>query len=165
MKLTRTPSPFSRGVSRRSLLSGVGLAGGGLVLGSAFSTTAFADQDVHEELCNSKELCAAPDPIPHVNEAVFAGFGVKAHFFFAGPVDGTVIATDPTGAHPGGRDPSMIYDFKGFIGEADLNFTGTGTDLNTGMKQKYDFHTDSRFMSGVFLGNDGVKHKGNLAFL
>jgi hypothetical protein len=165
MKVTRTTSPFSRGVSRRSLLSGVGLAGGGLVLGSAFPPAAFADEDTHEESCSSKELCSAPDPIPHVNEAVLAGFGVKAHFFFAGPVDGTVIATDPTGAHPGGRDPSMIYDFKGFIGEADLNFTGTGTDLNTGMKQKYDFHTDSRFMSGVFLGNDGVKHKGNFAFL
>jgi hypothetical protein len=165
MKLTRTSSPFSRGVSRRSLLSGVGLAGGGLVLGSAFPPAASADEDTHEESCISKELCSAADPIPHVNEAVFAGFGVKAHFFFAGPVDGTVIATDPTGAHPGGRDPSVIYDFKGFIGEADLNLSGTGTDLNTGMKQKYGFHADCRFMSGVYLGNDGEKHRGNFVFV
>src|ERR1700676_1498646 len=128
MKGTRTRSPFSRGVSRRGLLTGVGLAGGGLVLGSSFPQTAFANDNGPEESCDSKELCSAPDPIPHVNEAVLAGFGVKAHFFFAGPVDGTVLATDPTGAHPGGRDPSMIYDFKGFIGEADLNFSGTGTD-------------------------------------
>jgi hypothetical protein len=80
-------------------------------------------------------------------------------------VDGTVIATDPTGPHPGGRDPSAIYDFKGFIGQADINFSGTGTDLNTGMGQKYGFHADCRFMSGVFLGNDGEKHRGNFAFV
>jgi len=165
MKENRTPAPFARILSRRGLLTGVGVAGGGLLLGSAFPLTTFADDDEHGQSCNAGELCSSPDPIPHVNEAVLAGFGVKAHFFFPGPVEGTPAATDPTGPHPGGRDPSAIYDFKGFIGSADLDLTGTGTDLNTGMKAKYTFHTDSRFMSGVFLGTDGQKHRGNFAFI
>jgi len=165
MKENRTPAPFARNLSRRGLLTGVGVAGGGLLLGSAFPLTTFADDDEHEQSCNAGELCSSPDPIPHVNEAVLAGFGVKAHFFFPGPVEGTPAATDPTGAHPGGRDPSAIYDFKGFIGTADLELTGTGTDLKTGMSGKYTFHTDSRFMSGVFLGTDGKQRRGNFAFI
>ncbi|HWY68540.1 MAG TPA: twin-arginine translocation signal domain-containing protein [Terriglobales bacterium] len=165
MKENRTQGPFARNLSRRGLLTGVGVAGGGLLLGSSFPLTTFADDDEHEQSCNAGELCSSPDPIPHVNEAVLAGFGVKAHFFFPGPVEGTAAATDPTGAHPGGRDPSAIYDFKGFIGSADLVLTGTGTDLNTNKSDKYTFHTDSRFMSGVFLGTDGKKHRGNFAFI
>jgi hypothetical protein len=112
MKENRTPAPFPRNLSRRGLLTGVGVAGGGLLLGSAFPLTTFADDGEQEQSCNAGELCSSPDPIPHVNEAVLAGFGVKAHFFFPGPVEGTPAATDPTGAHPGGRDPSAIYDSR-----------------------------------------------------
>ena len=165
MKQTRTPAPYARNISRRGLLTGVGVTGGGLLLGSAFPLTTFAEDDDHEQPGDAGELCSSPDPIPHVNEAVLAGFGVKAHFFFPGSVEGTPATTDPTGAHPGGRDPSAIYDFKGFIGSADLNLTGTGTDLNTGMSGKYTFHTDSRFMSGVYLGTDGQKRRGNFGFI
>jgi hypothetical protein len=165
MKEIRTPAPRSLDVSRRRLLSGFGVAGGGLLLGSAFPLPTLADDDEHERSFEAGELCSSPDPIPHINEAVLAGFGVKVHFFFAGPVEGTAAATDPTGVHPGGRDPSAIYDFKGFIGGADLELTGTGTDLKTGKSAKYTFHTDSRFMSGVFLGTDGQKHRGSFAFI
>lgn len=166
MKENRTPAPFARNLSRRGLLTGVGVAGGGLLLGSALPLTTFADDDdEHERSCEAGELCSSPDPIPHVNERLLAAFGIKAHFFFPGPVEGTMTATDPTGVHPGGRDPSAIYDFKGFIGQADLNLTGTGTDLNTGKSDKYAFHTDSRFMSGMFLGTDGRKHRGSFAFI
>jgi hypothetical protein len=87
MKENRTPAPRPRNLSRRGLLTGVGVAGGGLILGSAFPLTTFADDDEHEQSCNAGELCSSPDPIPHVNEAVLAGFGVKAHFFFPGPVE------------------------------------------------------------------------------
>jgi len=148
------------------LLTGAGVAGGGLLLGSAFPLTTFADDDdEHAESFGAGELCSSPDPIPHVNEAVLAGFGVKAHFFFPGPVEGTAAPSDPTGPHPGGRDPSAIYNFKGFIGGAELNLTGTGTDLTTGKSDRYSFHTDSRFMSGEFLGTDGRKHRGSFAFI
>lgn len=153
-------------LSRRGLLTGVGVAGGGLLLGSAVPLRAFADEDDESrQSFEAGELCSSPDPIPHVNEAVLAGFGVKAHFFFPGPVEGTAASTDPTGVHPGGRDPSAIYDFNGFIGSADLILSGTGTDLTTGKSDKYTFHTDSRFMSGVFLGTDGRRHRGNFAFI
>ena len=165
MKETRTPAPFPFNLSRRGLLTGVGVAGGGLLLGSAFPLTTFADDDEHGQSCNAGELCSSPDPIPHVNEAVLAGFGVKAHFFFPGPVEGTPAATDPTGPHPGGRDPSAIYDFKGFIGQADLDLTGTGTDLNTGDSTPYTFHTDWRFFKGTFVAIDGLEHKGTLTFI
>ena len=112
-------------------------------------------------------LCELPNPSPHINKFVLtvASPGTKVHFFFPGPVEGTPAATDHEGAQPGGRDPSVIYDFKGFIGQADLNLTGTGTDLNTGMSQKYGFHTDSRFMTGTFLGTDGRPHHGTFAMV
>jgi len=165
MKDTRTPVPFTGSISRRSLFTGASLAGGGLLLGSAFPPAVFAHNGENERSCTAEELCSSPDPIPHVNEAVLAGFGAKVHFFFPGPVEGTAAPTDPTGAHPGGRDPSAIYDFKGFIGSGDLNLTGTGTDLNTGMSAKYTFHTDSRFMSGTFLGADGRKHRGSFVLI
>src|SRR5215831_17993003 len=64
-----------------------------------------------------------------------------------------------------GRDPSMIYDFRGFIGEADINLTGSGTDLNTHATAPYSFHADMRFMKGVFVGTDGQHHKGTFAFI
>jgi hypothetical protein len=80
-------------------------------------------------------------------------------------VDGSAVATDPSGAHPEGRDPSIIFNFKGFIGQADLLLTGTGTDLNTGATGPYQFHTDMRFMKGVFVGTDGTERKASFAFV
>jgi hypothetical protein len=102
-----------------------------------------------------------PVPIPHVNTPPPGG----AHFYFPGSVHGTAAATDPSGAHPEGRDPSPIFNFKGFIGQADLQLTGTGTDLNTGATAPYTFHTDMRFMHGVFVGTDLVPRKASFAFI
>jgi hypothetical protein len=73
--------------------------------------------------------------------------------------------TDPSGAHPEGRDPSVIFNFKGFIGVADLDLTGTGTDLQTDVSAPYRFHTDMRFMHGVFVGTDQIARKGSFAFV
>jgi len=115
MKENGPPAPFPRNLSRRGLLTGVGVAGGGLLLGSAFPLTTFADDDEHQQSCNAGELCSSPDPIPHVNEAVLAGFGVKAHFFFPGPVEGTPAATDPTGAHPPVVIPLRFTTLKGLL--------------------------------------------------
>ncbi|HEV8716143.1 MAG TPA: hypothetical protein VGX03_25370 [Candidatus Binatia bacterium] len=87
------------------------------------------------------------------------------HFFFPGPVEGTATPTDPTGAHPDGRDPSVIFNFDGVIGQADLNLTGTGTDLATGATGRYEFHTDMRFMKGKFVGTDGLPRRGTFVFI
>jgi hypothetical protein len=80
-------------------------------------------------------------------------------------VDGSAVATDPSGAHPEGRDPSIIFNFKGFIGQADLLLTGTGADLNTRATGPYQFHTDLRFMNGMFVGTDGIERKASFAFV
>jgi len=73
--------------------------------------------------------------------------------------------TDSTGAHPGGRDPSTITNFKGFIGQVDLDFSGTGTNTRTGESATFNFHTDTRFMKGKFIGSDERRHRGAFAFI
>ena len=80
-------------------------------------------------------------------------------------MEGTLAPTDPTGAHSNGRDPSLIFDFTGFIGQADLSFTGTGTDLNTGVKAAYNFNGDVRFMKGTYVGTDGKAREGAFALI
>jgi hypothetical protein len=94
-----------------------------------------------------------PVPIPHTTPTPFGAF----HFFFPGPVEGV----DPNTGH----DPSTIYNFNGFLGEADLDLSGTGTDTTTNVSAPYTFHTDMRFMSGVFVGTDGGVHRGAFAFI
>jgi len=64
-----------------------------------------------------------------------------------------------------GHDPSIITDFKGVIAEADLNLVGTGTNLETGEHATHDFHTDMRFMRGVFVGLDNDEHHGTIGFV
>jgi hypothetical protein len=164
MKAIRTHAPSESGISRRRLITRFSAAGG-LLLGSAFAAPVFAYEE--NQTCRSDGACKAfPDPIPHVTPLPpnVGTFG-KFHFFFPGPVEGTPAPTDPTGVHPGGRDPSTIYDFQGSIGQADLNLTGMGTDLNTGESRPYAFHTDMRFMDGVFLGTDARQHRGAVAFI
>jgi len=94
-----------------------------------------------------------PNPIPHLNPTPFGSI----HAFSPGPAD----STDPTTGH----DPSLITDFKGLIGVADLNLTGTGTDTITGETAPYTFHTDMRLMQGEFVGTDGRHHRGAFLFI
>jgi hypothetical protein len=140
-------------VSRRQLFKAAG--GLGLVLASGVRMSARADASK-----GTANDCVSPLPIPHV-------FPPNAgHFFFPGPVTGVVFpATDPTGAHPDGRDPSTITHFRGVIGQADLTFSGTGTNTKTGETGTFNFHTDTRFMKGVFIGADEKEHHGSFAFI
>jgi hypothetical protein len=141
-------------VSRRQLFKAAG--GLGLVLASGVRMSARAD----EEHRPPGDDCVSPLPIPHV-------FPPNAgHFFFPGPVTGVSFpATDPTGAHPDGRDPSTITHFRGVIGQVDLTFSGTGTNTKTGETRTFNFHTDTRFMKGVYIGSDEKKHHGSFAFI
>lgn len=82
-----------------------------------------------------------PQPIPHTNATPF----------------GTTIHT--------GDDPSVITDFSGVIAQADLELSGTGTDLNTGDSAPYGFHAEMRFMKGKFVAADGKTHRGAFAFI
>ena len=145
-------------VSRRSLIRS---AAAGVVLSSGSSSPLLADDDNSD-----RARGAVPLPIPHFTD-VSAAVGNPAlpHFFFPGPVEGTAVPTDPTGAHPDGRDPSTITNFDGFIGQVDLTFSGTGKDLQTGAESPYDFHTDTRFIQGTFIGADERRHFGTFAFI
>jgi hypothetical protein len=130
----------------------LGTAGAaGAILAVGFPKVAFA----------AEPGSGIPNPIPHINHPPPPG----AHFFFPGHVDGSPSPTDPTPGPLVGRDPSTIFDFKGFIGSADLNLSGTGTDTTTGDAAPYTFHTDTRFMKGVFIDTAGVKHRGAFAFI
>jgi len=136
-------------ISRRIFLrASAGAAGAGLVLGSAPWTPRLAAED-------TPLVCAvAPQPIPHTNATPF---GTIIHVFGPGPVEGI----DPNNGH----DPSLITDFSGIIAQADLNLSGTGTDLSTGESAPYEFHADIRFMKGLFVAADGQIHQGAFAFL
>jgi hypothetical protein len=118
------------------------------LLGAGLRSSAVADDDDEGKHNKCKALAR---PIPHITTPP------GQHFFFAGPPDGS--------AAPAGFDPSTITDFKGVIANADLNFGGIGTDLNTGANTPYTFHTDWRFFKGTFVGIDGLEHKGTLSFI
>ena len=146
-------------VSRRNLIRGAAgtAAGAGFVLGSGLWKPLVADDGDEDE-----GHCGVALPIPHISMAPPPR---PAHLFFPGPVDGSAVPTDPHGAEPNGRDPSTITNFEGFIGQVDLNFSGMGTDTETGMTSPYDFHTDTRFMKGAFIGSDERRHHGTFAFI
>ena len=74
--------------------------------------------------------------------------GTDFHFTFFGP----------------GIDPSSITDFNGFVGVADVQGTGTATNPD-GSTETLLFDTDMRFMSGVYVGQDGAVHKGTFGFV
>ena len=153
------PGPFSwkslqnNWLSRRNLIRGAAgtAAGAGLLLGSELLPSVLADDDDEkgEDRCK-----AVPRPIPHITTPP------GTHFFFPGPVDAS-----PTTSPNTGHDPSIITDFKGVIANADLIFSGVGTNLETGASAKYDFHADMRFMDGVFVGLDGEQHRGTIGFI
>jgi len=155
-KNSRSNSVFAP-VSRRGFFGRAALAGGAVLLGSGAPAKLLADDNE-----GPPGVCDLPVPIPHINIPPPGG----GHFYFPGPVSGAAAPlTDPSGAHPEGRDPSVIFNFKGFVGQADFILTGTGTDLETGVTAPYNFHTDMRFMSGVFVGTDQIERHKTFAFV
>jgi hypothetical protein len=146
-------------LSRRNLIRGAAgtAAGAGLLLGSGLRLAALANDEDDE----GKGTCGLPLPLPHTTAGPFG----PLHFYFPGPIDGSAAATDATGTHPEGRDPSTITNFEGFVGNVDLTFSGTGTDTKTGATAPYQFHTDTRFMKGMFIGSDERTRHGAFAFI
>jgi hypothetical protein len=140
-------------LTRRNLIRGAAgtAAGVGLLLGSGLRLSARADDDDE----GNRDRCkAVPRPIPHISTPP------GTHFFFPGPVDAS-----PTTSPNTGHDPSIITDFSGAIANADLIFSGIGTNLTTGASAKYDFHADMRVMDGVFVGLDSERHRGSIGFI
>lgn len=95
-----------------------------------------------------------PYPIPHIQ---MTPIGVPIHFFFPGPVDSSEAER--------GHEPSVITDFNGVLGGAELTLTGTGIDTTSGRSDRYDFDIDIRFMQGAFLSADGRQHRGTFLFV
>jgi hypothetical protein len=150
----RSVSNFMRrGLSRRNLVHGT-MGAAGAVLGSGLWTPARADDD-------NENSCAVPLPQVHTTAGPFG----PLHFYFPGPIDGSAAATDGTGTHAEGRDPSTITNFSGFVGQVDLTFSGTARDTKTGAKAVYTFHTDTRFIKGQFIASDQQAHTGAFAFI
>ena len=139
-------------VSRRNLIrSATGAAAGaGLMLSSGLRQPALAD-DGERNKCR-----VIARPIPHITG--------PGHFFFPGPADGSAPSTFPHFPFAG-FDPSTITDFKGVIAQADLDFDGMGTNLETGQSVPYHFHTDWRFFKGTFVAIDGLEHRGTQTFI
>jgi hypothetical protein len=139
--------PTRRYLTRRGFIRGATGAGAGLLLGSQVKVA-------HAAEATHPDCPPVPRPIPHITAPP------GAHFFFPGPVD-----ADPVASPNIGHDPSLITDFDGVIAQADLDFSGTGTNLQTGESAAYDFHCDMRFMNGVFVGLDNQRHHGTLGFI
>jgi hypothetical protein len=158
------PGSLRAAVTRRGFFGMTAGAAGGVLGAGLWTPVRAADDDDRDR--DGGRRCPEQDPIPHLNAGPPSAIG-GFRFFFPGPVDGSAAATDPepAAAHAAGRDPSLIFNFDGVIGQADLTLTGTGTDTTTGATGRYGFHTDMRFMKGKFLGTDNRIHQGAFAFI
>jgi hypothetical protein len=91
-----------------------------------------------------KRSNAAPKPTTNTTNVN----GTDFHVTFFGP----------------GVDPSSIGDFNGFVGVAQVQGTGMATNPD-GSTESLLFDTDMRFMSGMYVGQDGAVHKGAFGFV
>ncbi len=85
----------------------------------------------------------APKPVPGGTTLPTANGDVLFHFFLPGS----------------NNDPSLITDFVGNVGLANVDGTGKGSDNVT-----YNFDVDIRFMQGLYFGVDGRPHQGTFGF-
>jgi hypothetical protein len=125
------------GLSRRAFIGGAAAAAAGASLGSGLLWPAAA----------SARSFSVPPPRP--SPATTEVNGVDFHF------------VDPF--HPG-VDPSSITDFKGFVGVADVQGTGTARNPD-GSVETLLFDTDMRFMQGTYVGLDGRVHQATFGFV
>jgi len=136
---------WERAMTRRKFLGSAALAGGaaataGVWLPELARAAAFAESDPRF-IPGGTKLPFAPDPF---------------HFFF--PTDGVPGAVTVTSGH---GDPSLITDFDGMIGVADVGQTG-GTD---GTGNRLLWKADVRFMKGSYVGTEGDTRSGAFAFI
>lgn len=124
------------GLSRRTFIGTAAAAAGTGLMGAGLLTP--------QAVRAAKPVDATPKPT--TNTVTINGVTFSLTFF--GP----------------GLDPSSITDFNGFVGVADVQGTGTGTD-RYGNTEPLLFDTDMRFMKGVYVGQDGAVHKGTFGFV
>jgi hypothetical protein len=122
-------------LSRRAFIGGAAAATGAALGSGLFSATA-ASATSHSN--------AAPRPTP----TTLTVEGIDFHLTSFGP----------------GMDPSVITDFKGLVGVADVQGTGIAKNPD-GSVETLLFDTDMRFMQGIYVGQDGAVHRGTFGFV
>jgi hypothetical protein len=126
-------------LSRRAFLSGTaGMSAAAVGAGLLRPTAAFA----------AKPFNGTPKPTTTIFPLVVNGVELDFHVTNFGP----------------GMDPATITDFNGFVGVADVQGDGTATNAD-GSTETLLFDTDLRFMTGVYVGQDGRTHKGTFGFV
>jgi hypothetical protein len=144
MDSTGSPVPFDslasshyarHGLSRRAFIGGAAAATGA-TLGSGLLSPAVGLAGSHSH------------PAPKPTTGVTTIEGIDFHFTIFGP----------------GVDPSSITDFKGSVGVAQVQGTGTARKPD-GRAETLLFDTDMRFMKGIYLGKDGTVHRGTFGFV
>ena len=66
---------------------------------------------------------------------------------------------------PPDTDRSGIFDFKGDIGYAIIDGTGTGRNTTTGATRPLAFDVDLRFMQGAYIGVNGKRREGTFCLI
>ena len=152
---------FSR---RRFIRTAAGAAGAtGIVLGSGLSIPALADDDDEHDKEDDRDGDAddASSPLPIPGGTILPFSTERYHFFFP-PGN----AAPPIPATPGAAEPSLITNFRGFIGLSHVKGSGTGINTDTGATSRFFFDTDTRFMKGEYIGMcDHKEHRGAFAFI
>ena len=132
--------PAKRTLSRRRFLQAVAGTAGALGAGLLWPSSAWA-------------AGRDPNPIPFSFPNP-AGGPIPIHLNFPGPVDSPGPGNGP-GSPTGGSDPCTITDFQGYIGQTEIQGTGTGTNTDTGETTPLLYDADLRFMQGVYRSVDG----------
>jgi hypothetical protein len=90
-------------------------------------------------------LAAGSDPKPIPGGIQPGGPGTPVfHLFLPGP----------------GNEPSTITDFNGFVGITEIAGSGEAGDGSP-----FNFDVDTRFMKGLYAGEDGKLRQGAFAFV
>jgi len=133
---------WHRAISRRTFLGAAAVATGAVAAG----LQAPAALAAHRSLPT-----VFPRPIP----GGVSPFGIFIHHFPPVPLLG-----------PGPiNEPSQVTDFNGLVGVCRVTGSGTGTDKSTGMTSRLNYQVDNGFMSGLYVGEDGLEHHGTFAFV
>ncbi len=151
---------FSR---RRFIRTAAGAAGAtGIALGSGLSIPVLADDedDRREDRDGDADDAASPLPIPG---GTILPFSTERYHFFFPPGTTSPVIVPPT---PGAAEPSLITNFRGFIGLSHVKGSGTGINTDTGATSRFFFDTDTRFMKGEYIGMcDHKEHRGAFTFI
>jgi hypothetical protein len=129
-------------ISRRRFLGATAAATGALATSGLSASAALAEGDV---------ATVFPRPIP----GGVSPFGIFIHHF------------PPVPVFPPGpiNEPSQITDFSGLVGITRVTGSGTGKDSGKGTSSRLNFQVDNGFMSGLYIGEDGHRHRGTFAFV